>query len=298
MNLLMCCTPIGKEYSFSEELRYVLIAAVYFKNLYPQSIIFLGTTPDAEIPNYLYKFITVIRYPFANLPFALARQNFYKNFVNSNQFVDDTLITGCDVLFNKCIDLSTYDYKIAMTYRYHRTMPYCSDLVLVKKDEKIFANEFFADIISTMEWMPPVILDGWADQLSIGLEVGFLKDCQYDGNINTSPKNNQILLLPSDDYLFTPNDVFSSIKKPDAGKKQYDIKDFNALIGLYENKYAVHFKGKHRKKLFFIFAYLCAKNGLVDFNEFKKTIDNKILFMEYFEHFAKFGETLVSGKSL
>ena len=104
--------------------------------------------------------------------------------------------------------------------------------------------------------------------------------------------------MPSDDYLFTPNDVFSSIKKPDSGKKQYDIKDFNALIGLYENKYAVHFKGKHRKKLFYIFAYLCEKNGLVDFNEFKKNIDNKILFMEYFEHFAKFGETLVSGKSL
>lgn len=298
MNLLMCCTPIGKEDSFRDELRYIVVAAIFFKKLYPKSTIYLGTTPDAVIPDYLYKTVTVVRFPFAKLPFALARQNFYRDFINSNQFVDDTLITGCDVLFNNLFDLANHDFKIAITYRYHRSMPYCSDLLLVRKNEKRFANDFFTEVISTMEWMPPIILDGWADQLSIALEVGLLHDSMCNGKINISPKYKHILLLPSDDYLFTPNDVFSSIKKPNAGQKQYDTKNFSALIELHKTKNAIHFKGKHRKKLFFIYAYLCNKKGLVDFTEFEKIISKRNLFLEYFEHFDKFGEILVKDRSL
>ena len=69
---------------------------------------------------------------------------------------DDTLITGCDVLILKKMEIDPI-FQMAMTYRYHKTMPYCSDFLLVKKNHKNIAANFCDEVSDTMIWFPEVI---------------------------------------------------------------------------------------------------------------------------------------------
>ena len=284
MNLLMCCTPIGREDRYLEELRFVLLGAIYFKKIYPDSQIFVGTTPNAVIPKSFENLINFIRFPFEKLPFALSRMKFYEEFIKSEYFIEDTYITGCDVLFCKKPNLPNFSCQLAMTYRYHRCMPYCSDLIMIKKEYQGSAQKFINNVFTTMNWMPQKIQDGYADQLSLAIEVGFLNDDQFNGETHYFPKNDNMLLLPGNDYLFTPNDFFSSIKSDSAGRLINDTPDLESLFELASTKYVIHFKG-NRKNLFFIFSYLCKKNKFIDINCEEYDITDKFLFREYFELF-------------
>jgi len=281
MNLLMCCTPIGREEKYLEELRFVVIAAIFFKKIYPEGRIFVGTTLEAKVPDYLFNLITFVRFPFEKAPMAFARQIFYKDFINSQHLTDDTLITGCDVIFCKEVGGLTNLCEMALTYRYHRTMPYCSDFILVKKDYKELASRFQENVIATMNWMPKEIQHGWADQLSMAIEIGFLNDSEYNGEIQNSPKIKNTLLLPGDEYLYTPNDFFSSEKNELYGVMRNDILDLDSLFSLASIKTGIHFKG-NRKHLFFIFAYLCKRNNFIDFEQYKLKMTDKFLFKEFF----------------
>jgi hypothetical protein len=222
-----------------------------------------------------------VRFPFEKAPFALARQIFYKDFINSQYLTDDTLITGCDVIFCKEVGGLTNLCEMALTYRYHRTMPYCSDFILVKKDYKELASRFQENVIATMNWMPKEIQNGWADQLSMAIEIGFLNDSEYNGEIQNSPKIKNTLLLPGDEYLYTPNDFFSSEKNELYGVMRNDILDLDSLFSLASIKTGIHFKG-NRKHLFFIFAYLCKRNNFIDFEQYKLKMTDKFLFKEFF----------------
>jgi hypothetical protein len=279
----MCCTPIGREDKYLEELRFVAIAAIFFKKIYPNGQVFVGTTPEAVIPEYLLDLITFLRFPFEKNPFALSRQLFYKDFTNSDYLLDDTLVVGCDVLV--CQSLGDLDKmcKMALTYRYHRTMPYCSDFVLVRKNYKEVASRFFEDVITTMRWMPPVIQDSWADQLSIAIEIGFLDQSHYDGRIHKSPRIQDVILLPGDIYLFTPNDLFSVFNDDSFGQIRHDVPNLKKLYDLSANRIGIHFKG-NRKHLFIIFAYLCVKNKFIDFDGYNIEMSIEFLFREYFEY--------------
>jgi hypothetical protein len=292
MNLLMCCTPLGREDKYLQELRYVVIASIFFKRLYPDGKVYVGTTPNANIPKYLSNFFEAVEFPFDKAPFAIARQVFYRDFINSSLLTTDTLITGCDVLFTKKIELDI-PHQMAMTYRYHRTQPYCSDFLLVKKEFKELAGEFCNEVIKTMTWFPKEIQQSWADQLSIAIEMGFLKKEQFNGEIQKSPKQSDILLLPGNKYLYTPNDFFSSVAEDKIEQIQNDTPDFKLLLNHSNNKTAIHFKG-NRKYLFFIFAYLCKVNNIVNFDKYDTCMTDDYLFKEYFEHQSKFKDSIIN----
>lgn len=292
MNLLMCCTPLGREDRYLQELRYVILASIFFKELYPNGKVFVGTTLDAEIPQNLYDFFEPIGFPFEKSPFALGRQIFYREFIKSDYLSDDTLITGCDVIIRKKIEIDPV-FEMAMTYRYHKSMPYCSDFLYVKKDYKNTAENFCDQVSKTMTWFPKIIQDSWADQLAIAIEMGFLETCQYDGNFQKSPKINNVALLPGNDYLFTPNDFFSSNFTDNQKLIQSDTPDLNKLLSYADNKAAVHFKGK-RKSLFFIFAYLCKINKIVDFEKYNIKMNDDFLFKEYFDHVNIYGDKIIN----
>jgi hypothetical protein len=281
MNLLMCCTPIGREDRYLEELRYVTIASIFFREVYPEGKVFIGTTPNAVIPTYLEKFFEPRFFPFDKIPFALARQLFYKEFINSKDLNDDTLITGCDVLILKKMEIDPI-FQMAMTYRYHRTMPYCSDLLYVKNIYKNIASEFCQEVAETMRWHPKEIQNGWADQLSIAIQLGFLKKDDFNGELQKSPNNNNIGLYPGDLYLYTPNDYFSSNYSKDTNSTVNDTPDTKSLLNHFHTKNNIHFKGG-RKSLFFIFAYLCKINKIIDFDKYNVPFSDDFLFKEYFE---------------
>lgn len=282
MNLLMCCTPLGREDKYLQELRYVIIASIFFKELYPDGTVFVGTTMDAKIPKHLYEFFKVVRFPFEKETFALTRQVFYRDFINSPYLSDDTLITGCDVLLRKKIEIELH-YEMAMTYRYHKTMPYCSDFLLVKKNHKNIAANFCDEVSDTMIWFPEVIQNGWADQLAIAIVMGFLEKNQHDGEIQKSPKNNKVLLLPGNNFLYTPNDFYVTKVTDNPELIEKDTPNFNSLLSHALNKTGIHFKG-NRKSLFFIFAYLCKENKIINFDKYKTNMDDEFLFKEYFDH--------------
>jgi len=283
MNLLMCCTPLGREERYLKELRFVIIAALFFKKIYPEAKIFVGTTQDAKIPNNLFNLLNIIRFPFEKYNFPLARQLFYKDFISSKNFSDDTIICGCDVIFFRKIDDIYNTSKIALTYRFHRSMPYCSDFFLATKENKDFIIKFQNNVIETIKWMPQEVQNAWSEQLSIAIEVGYLSDEKYNGEINYSPNyKKEIILFPGDDYLFTPNDFFSSVNNELNGQHRLDTPDLISLKGLSKKKVGIHFKG-NRKNLFFALAYMCKLENYVDIDNIFLGMSDEFLFEEYFE---------------
>ena len=134
-----------------------------------------------------------------------------------------------------------------------------------------------------MLWFPKVIQNGWADQLAIAIVMGFLEKNQHDGEIQKSPKNNKVLLLPGNNFLYTPNDFFVTKVTDNPELIEKDTPNFNSLLSHALNKTGIHFKG-NRKSLFFIFAYLCKENKIINFDKYKTNMDDEFLFKEYFDH--------------
>ena len=255
MNLLMCCTPINKENIYNKELRFPYLAGEFFRNIYPQAEIYIGTTQNAVVPEILKNKFKFITFPFEKYPFALARQLFYKEFCESEYFTEDTILAGCDVIFPNKIDFSYQNNPITMTYRYHPTMPYCSDFVLLNKKFKKECIEFFNKIVFYMQWMPKEIQSSWADQLAIARTIGYMRDSDFDGSHRNSINIENIKLVPGDDYLYTPNDVFPSKKinfTASVIKDVVNLKDYKQIL---ETKVGIHFKGA-RKKGFILICYL------------------------------------------
>lgn len=280
MNLVMCCTPVGKEDVYQLELRQALLAAIFFRNSYPNSKVFVLTTPEAVIPDYYSYLFEVLRFDFRKHPFAIARQLAYKFFLDSNYFESDTFFTGCDVFFCKPANSITENSSLAMTYRYHLTQPYCSDLFyvpLIKKDAGI---SFLDKIIKRMLWMPLEIQAGWADQICLAIEIGHLEDHFFNGKEQNSPRLTDFKLFPGDDYLFTPNDFFSSIQSEHAGAQIKDCTNSHDMLNLFHSKYVIHFKGA-RKDLMFIFAKLCDMTGGININYKNIGISRENLFKIY-----------------
>lgn len=277
----MCCTPIGRENRYLEELRFPLFASIFFKSLYPSAKIFLATTQDAKVPDHLNDFFQILRYPFEREPFAISRMHFYLDFINSKHFSEDTILSGTDVLILKRINLPISDHGLAITYRYHKSMPYCSDWIFINKKNSDLVSNLILNVYSIMQWMPREIQSSWADQLSLAIEMGFLNDDQYDNKIHTSTKNDRILLLPANEFLFTPNDYFSSIKGAVNGQLT-DTPDLDTLLTHSLSKTAIHFKG-NRKNLFIALAYLFKKNNRIDFNSINLGFSDDFLFKEYYQ---------------
>ena len=279
MNLLMCCTPINKENIYNKELRFPYLAGEFFWKIYPQADIYIGTTPDAVIPEYLKNKFKFIAFPFEKYPFAIARQLFYKRFCESDYFTEDTILAGCDVIFPRKIDFSYEENPITMTYRYHPTMPYCSDFVLLNQKFKEECVDFFSKIIFYMKWMPKEIQSGWADQLAIARTIGYLKDDDFDGANKFSKNIENIKLVPGDDYLYTPNDVFPSTKINFTGsiiKNTSTVEDYEKLLF---NKVGIHFKG-NRKKDFILISYLAYLKKIIDCNNSSEFMSIEKLFEE------------------
>ena len=278
LNLLMCCTPIGRD-NYISELRYVYLAGEFFRKIYPEAEIYIGTTPKAEIPKFLKNKFKFIAFPFEKYPFAIARQLFYMEFCKSNNFTADTILAGCDVIFPNKIDFSYQDNPITMTYRYHPTQPYCSDFVLINKNFKNECADFFSKILFYMQWMPKEIRSGAADQLAIARTIGYMRDDDFDGSHKIATNFENIKLVPADYYLYTPNDLFPSKKINFNGSIIKDTLTVEHYEKLLYTKVGIHFKGS-RKNNFILLGYLAFLKKIIACDNVNEFMSIEKLFEE------------------
>ena len=127
-----------------------------------------------------------------------------------------------------------------------------------------------------MRWMPKEIQHGWADQLAIARTIGYLGDDEFDGTHRFS-KN--IKLVPGDDYLFTPNDIFPSKKINFTRSKIKDtltVEDYEKLLN---NKVGIHFKGD-RKNHFILICYLAFLKKIIHCENVSEFMSIEKLFEE------------------
>ena len=279
MNLLMVCTPINRESAFESELRYPLLAALLFRRTYQNANVFIGTTPDAKVPEYCRPFFKVLRFDFAANPLAMSRQMFYSSFCLSEHFTADTVMAGTDVLYGNKPFPELAAHKMLLSYRYHPSQPYCADLVVVRKDAGKFAATFFDRMVKMIAFLPKKVRFFWADQIAMAIEVGKIMDDEFDGAMHRGPRYPDILLAPSDTYLYTPNDIFASIRNegPSFSKYRNDVQNTDQLMRLMYSKYAIHFKGS-RKPWFFALAYMAWRKGWIDPYAFGMDLHPRALF--------------------
>lgn len=260
--LVMCCTPINRT-DYLAELRFAVLASEFFRLIYPQSRVFIGTTPDADIPEEYEQYFGVLRFPFAVAPFAVARQIFYREALKTLPSDAPIIFSGVDVLFNNCLERLVEEQDLVYSYRYHPAMPYCSDFFYVSSKGRKRGIEFQNDLLEIMSWQPKSIQDGWAEQISIAALIGHLDKIDFDGGYKVSPRCPEILLVPGDKYLYTPNDAFSSKFAEFTGGIVMDTEIKSDWERLFDSKISVHFKG-NRKRQFFYFAALAYCNGRIN----------------------------------
>lgn len=259
----MCCTPIGREETYLSELRFPLIASLFFKRAFPGGQVYVGTTPDAVIPDeFLFYFRPVI-FDFRAMPFAISRQLFYKEFISTSTNHCDVLFTGCDVLICKMLPPGPYGNGLLMTYRNHPSMPFCSDLLLARRGSRENAGVFLSNVVRTMQWLPQEIQASWADQIALALNIGALQPCEYDGLPHYGSRIKDFVVQPGDDWLYTPNDFFSSKSSHTIGQNLNDVRSRADLLNLINSKIAIHFKG-NRKHLMIELALAAFEEGYID----------------------------------
>lgn len=253
MRLIMCCQVIPDR-DFLKDLRFSIIASIFWRRVYPSGSAFVATNGAQLVPAEVAKYIGVIGYDFEKLPGALSRTNFMLDYVRSNHFTEPTVFSGHDVIFLKA--LPEFSENIITNYRYHPSQPYCSDLLIVK--EKDSASAFLTELFETQRWMPRPIRDGAADQLAYALTLGMPEKQQFTGAPLHCPRRSEILAIPAEQYLFTPNDFFPS--KSELFGAMTESPDYDTLL---REKTALHFKG-NRKQEFFEFAKWAAKLGYIN----------------------------------
>lgn len=284
MNLVMCCTDINHQHDYEDQLRFALFSALFFKRTYPDGQVYIATTPKAVVPAYYKQFFRVVRFDFEKELFALSRMMLYQQFIASELMTDDTAFVGSDVVFGKHPFPALEANKMTLSYRYHPSQPYCADLIVARKGEEKFATEFFDTLIKMIAYLPRKIRMFWADQIALAIEVGKLMPDDFDGKMHRSPRYPDILLAPGDDYLYTPNDIFTSLRRADTSFKTTikDVKDTNQLQRLLFTKHAIHFKGP-RKPWMITLAYLAWQKKWIDPYQFGAGPDPEQLFKGVFE---------------
>lgn len=264
MRFITYSNPLPGE-DFLGGLKYVVMAATFFKRVYPDGEVYCATSGD--LPEELRPTIKPIKFPFLDQPFAQARVNFQMQYLTSELFNAPTIFAGRDVLFCNEIGGGLGDELAVTNYRFHGSMPYCSDFFYVRPprtpDERRQVHECFREYYRAVSWMPEVIRDSWADQLALASVLGMPEDSEFTGSLICAPRKAHIRALPADPWFLTPEDFFTAkltdhIKKPNGPhSSSFDEDSYQDFLA---HKYMLHFKG-NRKHMMFGFTKWASKHG-------------------------------------
>lgn len=252
MNLIMCCQVI-EGYDFAKDIRFSVVAAAFWKKIYPEGQAYVATNGVNLIPKEYRRDLKIIGYEFDKQFPALSRTQFMLNYIQSEMFQSDTVFAGHDVLFLK--RLPKFKDKAVSNYRYHPSQPYCSDLFIAR--DKAYSADIIREILHAQMAMPRPIVSGAGDQLAYALTLGMPEKSAFNGESFYAPRRPEVLVVPADQYLFTPNDLFPP-KYEDYGKLTPNLTNEEMM----QSKTAVHFKG-NRKEDFFKFAEWAESVGYV-----------------------------------
>ena len=253
MKLIMCCQVIDG-CDFAKDIRFSVVAAAFWKKIYPEGQAYVATNGATLIPDKYKRDLKIIAYEFDKQFPALSRTQFMLNYIESNMFQSGTVFAGHDVLFLK--RLPEFTAKAVSNYRYHPSQPYCSDLFIAR--DKGYSADIIREIFHTQMAMPRPIISGPGDQLAYALTLGMPEKSAFNGKEFFAPRRPEVLIVPADQYLFTPNDLFPP-KCEDYGKLTPNLTNEEMMQG----KTAVHFKG-NRKDDFFRFGQWAHEKGYVD----------------------------------
>lgn len=254
MKLIMCCQQIeGRD--FLDDLKFSYVAALFWKHTYPGCEAWVATNNAKDIPKAYRDVVKVMQFEYKGELGALARAWFMAAYAHSEAFDQDTVFTGHDVLVLQPFPVT--DAKITISYRYHPTQPYCSDLMIIKKDQQDYARKTLVELHECMRWMPHGGTGFAADQLAWALTFGMPEQQIFNGEIITTPRRLDVTALPVDEYLFTPNDAFPSVYKNFTGQLLPPVSFLDMA-----RKTALHFKG-NRKNQQFEFAAWAQNQGII-----------------------------------
>lgn len=252
MKLIMTCqTMEGRD--FAKDIRFSIVAAAFWKRVYPSGRAFVATNEPKLVPAKYRSHTEIIKFT-SDKPLALARTEFMADYLGSSLMRDSapTVFAGHDVLFLR--ELPEFQAKAVTNYRFHPSQPYCSDLFIAY--DRDYSADIIREVAFTQSWMPQPIVNGAGDQLAYALIFG-MPDT-FDGLVFPTPRKPDVLAVPANQILFTPNDYFPP-KREDFGKLTPNPTNEE----LMETKIALHFKG-NRKDDFFKFAKWAHDMNYVD----------------------------------
>jgi hypothetical protein len=253
MNLIMCCQVI-EGCDFAKDIQFSVVAAEFWKKIYPEGQAYVATNGLELIPTKYARDLNVIAYNFDKRFPALSRTHFMLNYIKSDMFRPDTVFAGHDVLFLK--RLPEFKAKAISNYRYHPSQPYCSDLFIAR--DKDYSAEIIQEVLRIQMGMPKPIVSGPGDQLAYALTLGMPEKSAFNGKEFFAPRRPDVLVVPADQYLFTPNDFFPP-NHEDYGKLTPNLNNEEMMA----TKTAIHFKGE-RKEDFFKFGWWAHEKGYLD----------------------------------
>jgi hypothetical protein len=266
MKFITYCNPLPGS-NFLEDLKYVAVSALFAKRAYPESEFICATC--GELPDFLRTGIKSLYFPFDKIPFAMARADFLRKYVSAPLFDCPTIFMGRDVLVLRNLDEGLSLAPVITNYRYNLAMPYCSDFIYANPTSGegiVQIKAIFEAFFNTHLYMPGVILDSWADQLSWASVLGLPSPTAFTGEPFNAPRVPSVVALPADPWFLTPRDCFpSSLAAYDPGATEYG-QPFGAdtYREFLDSKFMLHFKG-NRKHWQLSFSDWAIKSGIIDY---------------------------------
>ena len=254
MKLITTCQAINGR-DFAKDIRFSIIAAAFWRRVYPSGTAYVATNEPKLVPAKYRSHIEIIKFT-SDKPPALARTQFMADYLGSNLMRDSEpiIFAGHDVLFLKALLKYPTEIKAVTNYRFHPSQPYCSDLFIAY--DRDYSAEIMREVAFTQSWMPAPIVDGAGDQLAYALTFGMPET--FNGFPFATPRKPDVLAVPADLILFTPNDYFPP-NREDFGKLTPNPTNEELL----KDKIAIHFKG-NRKDDFFRLAKWARDMNYVD----------------------------------
>ena len=159
------------------------------------------------------------------------------DYVKSHDFSSDLILLDSDMLVND--DLKTLedkDFDVALTYRSQDQLPFKKKelainggVIFLKKGRKIEAIEFLERVFAVFKTKYNTEkLWWWGEQYAL-IEIVGQNNIPREGSSVVTLGKTKVLLLPCDDYNFSPLPEYRSIRSELPGKK------------------ILHFKGKRKK---------------------------------------------------
>lgn len=150
-----------------------------------------------------------------------------RDYLKQTEIYDDVVLLDCDILITGNMEeVFKNDFDLGLTYRKHEDMPINSGVVFIKAGGRERAISFLEKSYNNLKLKDrkeQVIL---GDQLAYSEVVGYsnIPKEETAGEVFVETETASVLLLPCNEYNFSPEKKYVSILKEIKGKKVLHFK--------------------------------------------------------------------------